>query len=69
MEDIISYLLAAVVTVLTGDRVYQGVRARQHGNPNGFATKSDILRLEKKLDGLGEQFQRHLGYHEGLKER
>ena len=64
---VIEYLLTAAVTVLTGDRVYQGIRARRNGATP--ATKADMKELHTKMDGLGSQLEFHLGYHDGLKDR
>ena len=71
---VITSILTALVATLTGERAYQFVRLRRNGN--GTATKADIKGLHKRLDILDENFdqlsqqvQRHLGYHEGLRER
>jgi len=74
MEEMISYLLAAIVTVLSGDRVYQGIRNRRsNGTPgppgNPGITQKDIQGIYQRLDNLNAKLDRHLGYHEGLRER
>lgn len=66
MEEIVSYLLAAIVTVLSGDRVYQGVRNRRNGTAP--ATRADMNEVKSSVEALSGAFQNHLGYHEGLKD-
>ena len=71
MEEILSYLLGGVVTILSGDRVYQSVRARRNGN--GPATKADMKDLNGRIDNLAKtvnslaiEVEYHKGQHHGL---
>ena len=38
----------------------------QHRNNGGSSAKDQWDRLEHKVDGIGRDLNRHLGYHEGL---
>jgi len=38
----------------------------QHKNNGGSSAKDQWDRLEHKVDGIGRDLNRHLGYHEGL---
>ena len=38
----------------------------QHRNNGGSRSKDQWDRVEKKVDGIGRDLNRHLGYHEGL---
>jgi uncharacterized protein YukE len=40
----------------------------QHRNNGGSSSKDQWDRLERKVDGLTHIMDRHLGYHEGLRE-
>ena len=40
----------------------------QHKNNGGSSAKDQWDRLEHKVDGIGRDLNRHLGYHEGLQD-
>lgn len=74
MEQALIALIGAFTALLGGDRLYQTVRQRRQ-NSNGAITKEDITSICTRLDGvstkietLNSRMERHLGYHEGIKE-